>query len=85
METFVFGWSDLGHVLQHGHAGHLFLDGSVGVDLVPKLGSVGCMIDLMARKTRWKNVKRGSLQQTSQIRYAKFKMLEILKPAGFYF
>lgn len=39
--------SDLGDVMQHGHASHLLLNGSVVVDLVPKLGSIGCMIHLM--------------------------------------
>lgn len=38
--------SDLGDVLQHGHAGHLLLNGSIIVDLVPKLSSIGCVIHL---------------------------------------
>lgn len=38
--------SNLGDVLQHGHAGHLLLNDSVIVDLVPKLSSVGCVIHL---------------------------------------
>lgn len=41
--------TDLSDILQHGHASHLLLDGSVVVDLVPKLGSVGSMIHLMRR------------------------------------
>lgn len=38
--------SDLCDVLQHSHVSHLLLDGSVVVNLVPKLGSVGCMVHL---------------------------------------
>lgn len=38
--------SNLGDVLQHGHLGHLLLNGPVIVDLVPKLSSVGCVIHL---------------------------------------
>lgn len=38
--------SDLCDVLQHSHASHLLLDGSVVVNLVPKLGSVSCMVHL---------------------------------------
>lgn len=38
--------SHLGDVLQHGHAGHLLLDGSIIVDLAPKLSSVGRVIHL---------------------------------------
>lgn len=47
--------SDLRDILQHGHASHLLLDGSIGVDLAPKLGSVGCMIHLMKRGT-WRSL-----------------------------
>lgn len=32
--------------MQHGHAGQLLLNGSIIVDLVPKLSSVGCVVDL---------------------------------------
>lgn len=39
---------DLGDVLQHGHLGHLLLNGSVRVDLVPKLSPVGGVIHLKA-------------------------------------
>lgn len=35
--------------MQHSHASHLLLDGSVGVDLAAKLGSVSCMIHLLKR------------------------------------
>lgn len=38
--------SHLGDVLQHGHAGHLLLNDSIIVDLVPKLSSIGCVIHL---------------------------------------
>lgn len=38
--------SDLCDVLQHSHVSHLLLDGSIVVNLVPKLGSVGCMVHL---------------------------------------
>lgn len=41
--------SDLSDIMQHSHASHLLLDGSVGVDLAAKLGSVSCMIHLLKR------------------------------------
>lgn len=44
--------------MQHSHASHLLLDGSVGVDLAAKLGSVSCMIHLL---------KRGKQQSQSHI------------------
>lgn len=50
VEKFTVMSSDLSDVLQHGHASDLLLDGSVGVDLAPKLGSVGCMVHLMKKE-----------------------------------
>lgn len=38
--------SDLGDIVQHRHASHFLLNGPVVVDLVPELGSVGCVIHL---------------------------------------
>ena len=41
----------LGHVVQHGHAGHLLLDGSIRVDLAAKLGPVDSVVHLRREQT----------------------------------
>lgn len=43
---------DLCNILQYRHASHFLLDGTVVVDLVPKLCSVRSMIHLLKRGTR---------------------------------
>ena len=47
--------SNLSDIMEHSHASHLLLDGSVGVDLAAKLGSVGCMIHLLKRG-KWRSL-----------------------------
>lgn len=34
------------YILKHSHSGYLFLNGTIVVDLVPKLGPVSRMVDL---------------------------------------
>ncbi len=63
---FTVSLSDLSDILQHGHASHLLLDGSIGVDLAPKLDSVGCMVHLMKRGT-WRSLSH--LISWSQVVY----------------
>lgn len=82
-------WSDLGDVLQHRHAGDLLLDGAVRVDLVPKLGSVGCMVHLTKHQKQsnfnlllktgfYYKTNRLSLTQT-EFKKKKLQILHFLK------